>query len=565
MIKLLRKYARENPLGNRVWSSIFLCSTCLACIATGLQLFLDYRSNMSGIELRMLDIKRSYPDTLAKSMWNVDTEQIHTQIEGIANLPDIVGVQLKDAEGKLLEQAGLHKQNNMVVTEEFPIQYANDASSVHLGKLVVTASVERIYIELRNKALFILASQTAKTSLVAIFTLFIFNYLVSRHLSAFAAYAKKLDFEHLEKPLVLARPPNNNKDELDVVVSAFNEMAASLKKEYDLEKLKQQQLQNNANKLEALNKTLEEKSKQELLERNAELMVLNTKLTETNQQLKDAQEQLIQTEKLASIGQLAAGVAHEINNPIGYILSNFGTLERHLTNFIGLMQLYIYAAEKYITDIELRDWLISERVRINLDYTRDDILGILRESLEGVEQVRKIVLDLKYFSHTENDDEEWQWLDITRGLEATLNIAMSQIKNHADVIKELESLPKIQCIQSQLNQLFMNLLVNAAHAMEEVNHQGTITVRTGSTDEEVWIEVEDTGCGISKETLTHIYNPFFTTKPVGKGTGLGLSISYGIVQKHHGHINVHSEVGVGTRFRVTLPRQQPFLLGTDNG
>ncbi|MES2207951.1 MAG: ATP-binding protein [Pseudomonadota bacterium] len=279
-------------------------------------------------------------------------------------------------------------------------------------------------------------------------------------------------------------------------------------------------------------------------------------LQQINQKLENAQNQLVQSEKLASIGQLAAGIAHEINNPIGYVLSNFGTLEKHLTNCIGLMQLYIYAAEKYITDIEFRNWLISERTRIDFDYTRDDILTILRESREGVEQVRKIVLDLKYFSHTANHNEEWQQIDITRGLEATLNIVINQIKDHADVVKELEFLPKIQCLQSQLNQVFMNLLVNAAHAVEG-RPRGTITIRTAATNEEIWIEVEDTGCGISQETLSHIYDPFFTTKPVGKGTGLGLSLSFGIVQKHNGRIDVRSNLGIGTCFRITLPIQQP--------
>ncbi|MES2205954.1 MAG: EAL domain-containing protein [Pseudomonadota bacterium] len=236
MLKSFTRYARENPLGNRVLTAILFSSTCLACVATAVQLFVDYRHNMSGIELRMVDIKRSYPRTLADSLWNVDTQQTHTQIQGIASLPDIVSVQLKDAEGKMIEKAGAEQVNNaLVVTQAFPIEYKKDASAakVFLGTLVVTASVERIYTEIRNKAFIILGSQTAKTTLVAIFSLFIFNYLVSQHLSTVAAYARMLDLKHLDKILVLSRPPTKHPDELDVVVSAFNIMANSIKRDYE--------------------------------------------------------------------------------------------------------------------------------------------------------------------------------------------------------------------------------------------------------------------------------------------------------------------------------------------
>ncbi|MES2207680.1 MAG: ATP-binding protein [Pseudomonadota bacterium] len=323
------------------------------------------------------------------------------------------------------------------------------------------------------------------------------------------------------------------------------------------ESKKKKELQRNAIELEMLNKNLEEKSKQELLINNQELTELNTQLTLTNQQLNEARDQLIQQEKLASIGQLSAGIAHEINTPLGYIFSNYGILERHLADFMGLMHVYVNAAELYTTDETLLKWLISERKRIDLDYTRDDILMILRESREGIEEIRKIVLDLKYFSHTA-PHEEWEWADIERGLEATLTIVMNQIKYHADVVQEFEILPKVQCFPSQLNQVFINLLVNAAHAMED-GARGVITIRTGKVDQQVWIEVEDTGCGIPKDVLNHIFDPFFTTKPVGKGTGLGLSISYGIVKKHHGNISVRSEEGIGTCFRVTLPIKQALM------
>jgi len=160
------------------------------------------------------------------------------------------------------------------------------------------------------------------------------------------------------------------------------------------------------------------------------------------------------------------------------------------------------------------------------------------------------VQDLKDFSHVDEADK--QWANLERGLDSTLNVARNEIKYKADVVKEYAGIPDIECIPSQLNQVFMNLIVNAAQAIGE---RGTITVRTGVEQQHVWVEVCDTGCGIPKDHLARIFDPFYTTKPVGQGTGLGLSLSYGIVQHHHGSIEVTSEPGQGSRFRVTLPIQ----------
>ncbi len=235
-MEAIRRYIKDNPLGRRVLTYILFCSTCLAFVATGLQLFLDYRNNMSVIEMRMSDINRSYPDTIAASLWNVDGQQIHIQIAAIASLPDIVSVRLYDPERKIIQEAGTASATNMTVTEAFPIEYAPRSSSkekVLLGTLEVTASVERIYNDLRNKALIILAAQTTKTTIVAIFTLFIFNRLVSRHLSVLATFARKLDLKNIGNSLVLSRRPPKRKDELDLVVLAINSMATSIKRDYD--------------------------------------------------------------------------------------------------------------------------------------------------------------------------------------------------------------------------------------------------------------------------------------------------------------------------------------------
>ncbi|MES2784640.1 MAG: ATP-binding protein [Pseudomonadota bacterium] len=284
----------------------------------------------------------------------------------------------------------------------------------------------------------------------------------------------------------------------------------------------------------------------ELLRANEELKQLNSRLSET-------QDKLMQSEKLASIGQLAAGVAHEINNPIGFIFSNFGTLERYLGELFEMLAAY-EEAETFLAHTPAAERLKAMRERVELDFLKEDIPTLMRESKDGITRVRNIVQNLKDFSRVDTS-QEWVIADLHHGLESTLNIVSNEIKYKAEVVKVYGEVPDITCLPSELNQVFMNLLVNAAHAIQ--SERGVITIRTGAQGDQVWVEIEDDGAGIPKENLGRIFDPFFTTKPVGKGTGLGLSLSYGIVKKHFGQIDVFSEVGVGTRFRVTLPVRHP--------
>jgi signal transduction histidine kinase len=264
--------------------------------------------------------------------------------------------------------------------------------------------------------------------------------------------------------------------------------------------------------------------------------------------LEDAHNQLLQSEKLASIGQLAAGVAHEINNPIGYVNSNLGTLRTYVDQILSVLDAYEQAESACDPAARARAKALKEEVE--LDFLKQDILDLLKESGEGIQRVKQIVQDLKDFSHI--DEAEWQLADLHHGLDSTLNVAHNEIKYKADVLKQYGDIPRVECLPSQINQVFMNLLVNAAHAMDE-SKRGLITVRTGVRGSEAWVEVVDNGKGIPPENLTRIFDPFFTTKPVGKGTGLGLSLAYGIVEKHNGRIEVESEVGKGTTFRLWLP------------
>ncbi|SFA87249.1 ATP-binding protein [Pseudomonas sp. NFPP24] len=267
---------------------------------------------------------------------------------------------------------------------------------------------------------------------------------------------------------------------------------------------------------------------------------------------KHLESQLVQSEKLASLGQLAAGVAHEINNPVGFISSNLSTLDGYFNQLQQMLDAY-RTVEQTLAPGTQRDQLKAMRDAVELDFLKEDIPILIRESKEGISRVIQIVKDLKNFSRVDND-QTWQFANLQQGIDSTLNIVASELKYKADVVKHYAPLPEIECLASQLNQVVMNLVINAAQAMGP--ERGTITISNGVEGEHVWLEVADNGCGIAPETVQKIFDPFFTTKPVGEGTGLGLSLSYGIVKKHRGDISVSSELGKGTKFRVVLPIRQ---------
>ncbi len=292
-----------------------------------------------------------------------------------------------------------------------------------------------------------------------------------------------------------------------------------------------------------------------VLERTADLQRANASLQleklhqdKLISRLGEAQNQLLQSEKMASIGVLAAGVAHEINNPVGFVNSNVGTLQSYVRDMLKLLAAY-ERIEDGMEEGSRRD-IGQLKQEIDLDFLRGDIENLLSESLDGLNRVKRIVQDLKDFSHV--DDSEKHWASLEDGLDSTLNVVWNELKYKVEVIKDYGGIPQIECFASQLNQVFMNLLMNAGHAIEE---RGQITIRTRHDEDNVWVEVQDTGKGIQPEHMSRIFEPFFTTKPVGKGTGLGLSLSYGIVQKHDGRIDVDSTVGKGTTCRVVLPKQ----------
>ncbi len=278
---------------------------------------------------------------------------------------------------------------------------------------------------------------------------------------------------------------------------------------------------------------------------NLELLVSERtkELEEAYENLKSTHEQILQQEKLASIGQLAAGVAHEINNPTGFISSNLGTLAKYLDK----IETFIQEISNSVGE-EHQEKVTNLRKKLKIDFLLEDIRDLVSESLEGTDGIKKIVMGLKNFSR--KDQDTCISANINECMENTLNVIWNELKYKATVQKQYGELNNTKCYPQQLNQVFMNLLVNAAHAIEE---KGDITIKTMQKNGTITVSIADTGCGISQENLQKIFNPFFTTKEVGKGTGLGMSIATDIVNKHNGELSVESELGKGSTFFVKLP------------
>jgi signal transduction histidine kinase len=275
-------------------------------------------------------------------------------------------------------------------------------------------------------------------------------------------------------------------------------------------------------------------------------------------EIKATQAHLMQQEKMASIGHLAAGVAHEINNPMGFVSSNLNTLKEYskdtrplierYRSFLSVLKESLAAKKNQTNIIEEIEHITKFGKEIDIDYILEDIPDLINESMEGAERIRKIVIDLKDFAHP--GKEEPEFADINKNLDSTLNVVWNELKYKSEVTKDYGDLPLVKCNPQQISQVFTNILVNAAQAIDK---KGEIKITTKNEGKSVKITISDTGSGILKENLSKIFDPFFTTKEVGMGTGLGLNVAYNVIKKHNGTIDVQSSVGNGTTFSIRLP------------
>jgi signal transduction histidine kinase len=425
------------------------------------------------------------------------------------------------------------------VTDGIFDSYANIEESEHIyGRVELGLDISSIKLSIKKIKNWTTSIALIEMSLVAMFSFVLGSYL-TRQLQRLRIAARKISKNIGNGNFSYPQLPVSGKDELAEVTQAFNTLITTLETEHARTDTYQ-------NELEIFNRTLEEK-----VELRTELLnQRNNQLEKSNQELHAAQQQLIQAEKMASIGQLAAGVAHEINNPISFVNSNLSTLKQYTTVYRQLSEQVQSllsnenAENQQLRRQQLSEWVDSE----DLPFINEDTAELLNESTDGLDRVTDIVKNLKQFSRVDSDEKKW--MDINECVTTTLKVVNNKLKYHCSIDENLGDLPNVWMNFGKISQVLTNLLINAGQA---INEKGKITITTESQKNNIVISIKDSGTGISEENLSKLFDPFFTTKEVGVGTGLGLSISYGIIQEHGGNITVTSELNEGSCFRIILP------------
>jgi len=388
---------------------------------------------------------------------------------------------------------------------DLPANFGRNKRWGYLALFISMTSVDATVGKLRLALVYL----TVLLILVAALLIFIFSNRLVKPIATLVVAMKRVKSGRVE-----AIPSIDSTYEIEYLVRSFNEMARNVG---------------------AAKRTLEMKLEE---------------LHDANLEIKNTQSTLVQSAKMISLGQIVAGVAHELNNPIAFIYSNM----HHLFDYIEKVKELVAAYRDLYPHLRPEDRVRLEELdaKLEIDYVLKDMEDLTKSCVEGANRTKEIVLGLRTFSRM--DESEFKSADLHEGLRSTVKLLASELKGRITVEEDFGPLPPVECSPSQLNQVFMNLLSNAAHSIQG---RGTITIRTRLLGEEVKVEIEDSGSGMPPEILEKVFDPFFTTKKVGQGTGLGLSIAYGLVQKHHGRISVKSHVGQGTCFSIILPIRQP--------
>ncbi|RTE65556.1 HAMP domain-containing protein [Amphritea opalescens] len=514
---------RQKPLGIRLLTAILLYSSVITLIATATQLWLDYRYERSAIEERLQQIEASSLNSLANSLWEISPTQIQVQLDGILQLPDVRYLKLESQFGDQYS-AGDKPNTGATVERHYALNYVDSSNAaVKVGDLTLIVSLDEVYRRLADKVLLILASQGIKTFLVSIFILALFNQLVTRHLSTMAQYARRLKLDQLNTPLILKRKTRQTEDELSQVANAMNSMRQTMLTDIDKREAAERSLAR-------LNAELE----QRVSDRTQALEESNKELRETLKKLQATQQQLVESKKLAALGGLVAGVAHEINTPIG----------------IG------YTAASYLADQAL---LYQQQHQDNpLAQTAVESSQLICQNLERAAQL------IRAFKQVSVDQasEQCRQFDLIQYLAEIQHSLSPKLKQaNPDISIKGPTQLILNSYPGGYYQIFTNLILNSLLHGFDNQTGGKISMTINPYADRMQIEYRDNGAGIPDGWHTRLFEPFMTTKRNRGCSGLGMHIVYNLVsQLLQGHIqSIPSKQGA--HFRIDLPLEpKPIAL-----
>jgi PAS domain S-box-containing protein len=612
----------KSTVASRLLIAILLVSFIFTAAGTLLQLYLDYRTDMSFIEKQLQQVEEGYLKSLAKSTWDLDEQSLRLQLDGILQLQDVRYLEIRTELGQSLIRVG-DRGGDRIQSHLFFLDHPYREQTYAVGTLEIVMSLEGVYERLWNKLRVILATQSIKIFCMSAFILLIFRLLITRHLTAMAAYARGFNLERLDQPLILNRKtgPQQTEDELEIMVNAFNQMRMNLiddidrrhQVEEDLRRMRNY-LDNIVNSMPSALVGIDPVHQVTLWNRQCEILTHIPALDAVGQpmarvfprlnhlrdridtairhqrmmsadritwkdpdgsryfnvlvyplsangiegaviRLDDITEairidaMMIQTEKMISVGGLTAGMAHELNNLLGAILNSTQNIFRRLSPEFDKNR---QAAEDCGVDL----------VRMNDYLGKRNILLFLEGIKSSGERANRIISNMLQFARKSNSSKELcQPVELMeRAIELAAgdyNLKKEYDFRHIRLIRDYGTdVPAIPVVPTEIEQVFLNLLRNAAQAMTDHRKSAPpqIVLRIRPDNDVVRIDIADNGSGMDKNTRLRVFDPFFTTKPVGRGTGLGLSVSYMIItHNHQGTLEVESTPGEGTRFIIRLP------------
>jgi len=521
---------------------IALIEALLLVILVSMTLNYLKTTNYSSLAKRATTTAELFSTTTKDAVLSYDLASLESFVNEVLKNPDLSYARVLGPNGEVFasggDKAGLTKKFELDkqverVNDGIFDTYANiEEAGVLYGQVEIgidiTAILQTIK-EAEQRSIFIAAIEML---LVALFSFALGTYL-TKQLKVLMTATNSISSGKLDVYI-----PVSGKDEIAAVSDAFNLMAKNLHEVSERRDLFESEL-----------KELNQKLEEIVLRRTKVINDKNQQLEAANKSIKETQSKLMHSDKMASVGLLAAGVAHEINNPMSFIISNVEILEEYSLQFQALISLYQQMSLEEGDKSNLLYIIQEFENKIDLTFIQEDLPGLIKDTKEGTNRVKDIVKGLKEFSHADQVNH-FSMSNLNDCIESTLKVVNNEIKYHCDIRTSLNDLPPTYCASGQIKQVILNLLINAGHAITD---KGVIEIGSNLINNQIEISIKDTGCGISEEQMDKLFDPFYTTKPIGKGTGLGLAISYGIIQDHKGNIKIDSEVGKGSTFTLILP------------